>query len=115
MFGIEHYPDIVWTLVQAWDLWNEGKSSQLVDETVSDSVSMNEVLKCIKIGLLCVQERAEDRPLMSTVIQMLGSDIASLPQPKKPGFIARMDPVGTDKSSSKQTSNEITISLLDGR
>jgi len=104
--------------MQAWSLWNEEKSLQLVDESIIQSFPMNEVLKCIKISLLCVQEHPEDRPLMSSVIQMLGSDIAFLPQPKQPGFIARIFPVQTNSSPSKQglcTVNDITVSILEGR
>jgi len=101
---------------QAWSLWNEGKSSQLLDQSISHSVVIDEAVKCIKIGLLCVQEQAENRPLMKTVIQMFGSDISSLPQPKKPGFIARMEPVELiNPYSLKQTSNEVTFTSLEGR
>ncbi|MQM10617.1 hypothetical protein Taro_043509 [Colocasia esculenta] len=39
---------------------------------------MAEVLKCIKIGLICVQQRPEDRPMMASVVLILGSDTASV-------------------------------------
>ncbi|KAJ6792221.1 receptor-like serine/threonine-protein kinase SD1-8 [Iris pallida] len=105
-------------LSHAWSLWKEGKSMQLVDESMSYSFSMDEVIRCIKLGLLCVQERPEDRPLMSSVILMLGSDIASLPQPKQPGFAARRGPFETESSSSKQNSsavNDMTLTMLECR
>lgn len=38
------------------------------------------------MGLLRVQQRPEDRPSMSSVLLMLGSETASLLQPKQPGF-----------------------------
>ena len=91
---------------------------QIVDESISRSFPTNEVLKCIKIGLLCVQECPQDRPLMLSVIQMLGSDIASLPQPKQPGFVARIGPLETNPSAGNQepcTSNEMSHTLLEGR
>lgn len=102
-------------VAHAWSLWNERKFEDLVDESISQSVVLSEALKCMKIGLLCVQEHAADRPLMSTVIQMFGSDISALPEPKKPGFVARIDPHETDSSSSKQTVNDVTITSLEGR
>ncbi|RWW04468.1 hypothetical protein GW17_00032306 [Ensete ventricosum] len=43
-------------------------SLDLVDETIGDSYPKEEVLRCMKIGLLCVQERPEDRPTMLAVL-----------------------------------------------
>ncbi|RWW47392.1 hypothetical protein BHE74_00046621, partial [Ensete ventricosum] len=42
-------------------------SLDLVDEAIGDSYPKAEVLRCMKVGLLCVQERPEDRPTMSAV------------------------------------------------
>ncbi|XP_020273246.1 G-type lectin S-receptor-like serine/threonine-protein kinase SD1-1 [Asparagus officinalis] len=105
-------------VAHVWSLWNEDQSLQLVDELIIHSFTMNEVLKCIKIGLLCVQENPDDRPLMWSVIQMLGSDIASLPQPKQPGFVSRIGPVEINQSASKNkscTSNSMSLTMLEGR
>ncbi|KAJ6796555.1 receptor-like serine/threonine-protein kinase SD1-8 [Iris pallida] len=102
---------------EAWSLWTTGQCYTLVDESMSKNLSENEVLRCIKIGLFCVQEHPEDRPLMSSVIVMLGADVASLPEPKLPGFAARVGQLDLDKVSKKHdssTSNELTITL-DGR
>ncbi|URE21111.1 Serine threonine-protein kinase [Musa troglodytarum] len=77
-----------------WDtLWREGKGLELVDEAIGDSYPKAEVLRCMKVGLLCVQERPEDRPTMSAVMLMLGSDSALLPQPRQPGFVAMRGPL----------------------
>ncbi|XP_031276657.1 putative cysteine-rich receptor-like protein kinase 20 isoform X2 [Pistacia vera] len=54
-----------------WNLWNEGKSIEIVDKALGESYPADEVLRCIQIGLLCVQEQAIDRPTMSAVIFML--------------------------------------------
>ncbi|KAJ6829328.1 receptor-like serine/threonine-protein kinase SD1-8 [Iris pallida] len=103
----------------AWSLWNEDESLELVDEAMNNNFPSNDVLKCIKIGLLCVQDHPEDRPLMPSVIEMLGAsaDITSLPHPKQPGFITRMSPFELDHISNNRTSgtsNELTVTL-DGR
>ena len=37
-----------------------------------------EMLRCIHVGLLCVQEFAKDRPIISVVISMLKSEIVDL-------------------------------------
>ncbi|XP_073108449.1 receptor-like serine/threonine-protein kinase SD1-8 isoform X1 [Elaeis guineensis] len=105
-------------LAHAWSLWNEEKSLQLVDESLGYSFPANEVIKCIKVGLLCVQERPEDRPLMSSVVLMLGSDSAAIPNPRQPGFGTRRIPLEVESSSSKQDSctlNSMSVTMLQGR
>ncbi|BAT93991.1 hypothetical protein VIGAN_08055300 [Vigna angularis var. angularis] len=44
------------------------------------------MLRCIHIGLLCVQENLIDRPTMATIILMLNSYSLSLPIPAEPAF-----------------------------
>ncbi|XP_057428730.1 receptor-like serine/threonine-protein kinase SD1-8 isoform X2 [Lotus japonicus] len=106
-------------LGNAWRQWGEGSALELIDPSISDSYSTSEVLRCIHIGLLCVQERAEDRPTMSSVILMLNSEAPLIPQPRNPGFSLGKNPPETDSSSSKQEEpwsvNQVTITLLDAR
>ncbi|KAH7569072.1 hypothetical protein JRO89_XS06G0098300 [Xanthoceras sorbifolium] len=47
-------------IMQAWEKWNEGTASNLIDPTLRGG-SRNEMLKCVHIGLLCVQESVSDR------------------------------------------------------
>ena len=100
--------------MQAWSLWNEGQSLQLVDESISYSLQTNEVVKCIKLGLLCVQEHHEDRPLMSAVVLMLSDEHPSFREPKQPGFVARRVPSEASTSSSSNM-HEISISMFEPR
>ncbi|CAN6557626.1 unnamed protein product [Malus baccata var. baccata] len=59
-------------------LWNVGKGLEIIDSSYSHS----EVLRCMQIGLLCVQERAEDRATMSSVVMTLSSETAAtMPHP----------------------------------
>ena len=63
----------------------EGRSLELLDARVGDTLHLSEALRSIHVGLLCVQNCAEDRPSMSSVVLMLSSKVA-LPQPKEPGY-----------------------------
>lgn len=75
-------------------------------------------MRCIQIGLLCVQEQAEDRPTMSKVMLMLSSDTIQLPQPKYPGFSLGKRHFEIESSSKQDESmsiNEVTVTILDGR
>lgn len=79
--------------------------------------SGSEVLRCIHVGLLCVQQKPEERPNMSSVVLMLGSE-NSLPDPKQPGFFTERNMPAVDSSSENQESssiNDVTISELDAR
>ncbi|XP_077220998.1 cysteine-rich receptor-like protein kinase 7 [Tasmannia lanceolata] len=101
-------------LVYAWRLWSEGKSLELIDPLLMESCSTSEVIRCIHISLLCVQENAADRPTMSFVVLMLGSESISLPQPAKPpNFTPGRVLLLSDQSltgGSTYSFNELTIS-----
>ena len=60
---------------------------EIVDASLGETYPTNEVLRCIQIGLLCVQEHARDRPTMLTIVFMLAND-TPLPSPKQPAFIS---------------------------
>lgn len=69
------------------------------------------------MGLLCVQQRPEDRPSMASVVLMFGSESELLP-PKPPGFF--YEKATNDNSSSSSTygtcsSNELTVTLFNAR
>lgn len=117
--GVYSYSNHLNLLGHAWSLWNEGKSLELADETMNGSFDSDEVLKCIRVGLLCVQENPDDRPLMSQVLLMLATtDATTLPTPKQPGFAARRILMETDTSSSKPDCSifdSATVTILEGR
>ncbi|XP_057961618.1 cysteine-rich receptor-like protein kinase 25 [Malania oleifera] len=71
----------------AWKLWRDGVPLELLDPTLRETYSRNEVLRCIHIGLLCVQEDVAARPTMESVVLVLGSLTVTLPLPQQPAFI----------------------------
>ncbi|KAK0577955.1 hypothetical protein LWI29_006913 [Acer saccharum] len=106
-----------------WDLWREGKAMEIVDKSMyeeSSHSSVHEVLRCVQIGLLCVQEQATDRPTMSSVVFMLGND-NPLPSPKQPAFIGTIrsnkngDATWTGTTEGGSSINDVTISTFHGR
>ncbi|XP_021726292.1 G-type lectin S-receptor-like serine/threonine-protein kinase At1g11410 [Chenopodium quinoa] len=100
-----------------WELWKEGKSSEIVDPSLKDA-DIEELLICIQTGLLCVQECADDRPTMSAVVFMLNNKV-ELPSPNQPAFIHKGRQQDADPSSSSAGAysvNELSItSMIDGR
>ncbi|XP_058068562.1 cysteine-rich receptor-like protein kinase 8 [Magnolia sinica] len=69
-----------------WRLWSQGKSLELIDETLGGNYERAEVLRCIHIGLLCVQQEATAWPTMSPVLLMLDAYSVTLPAPWQPAF-----------------------------
>lgn len=53
------------------------------------STSSTEILRCIHIGLLCVQNNMGDRPTMSDVSLMLSSISMTLDAPFQPAFFTQ--------------------------
>nr|BAC80024.1 putative receptor protein kinase [Oryza sativa Japonica Group]BAD30704.1 putative receptor protein kinase [Oryza sativa Japonica Group] len=110
-------------LSHAWRLWREGNALALLDEAVAGGgggggYSRSEVLRCVQVGLLCVQERPEDRPHMAAVFMMLGNLSAVVPQPRHPGFCSDRGGGGgsTDGEwSSTCTVNDVTVTIVEGR
>uniref|UniRef100_A0A7N0V2N0 Receptor-like serine/threonine-protein kinase n=1 Tax=Kalanchoe fedtschenkoi TaxID=63787 RepID=A0A7N0V2N0_KALFE len=98
-----------------WNLWNEIRTEALIDPAISDSNAHPEILRCIHIGLLCVQELASERPSMSTILPMLNSEILDLPPPKQPAFVMIDSPAAAPRVSSIFSVNRVTVTDVHGR
>ncbi|XP_022723493.1 putative receptor-like protein kinase At4g00960 isoform X1 [Durio zibethinus] len=92
----------------AWKNWREGTALNIIDPTLRDG-SGNEMMRCIHIGLLCVQEKVADRPTMATVVLMLNSFSISLPLPSQPAFFMHSN-IESDMSSSLGYNSQMTES-----
>ncbi|PIN11078.1 Serine/threonine protein kinase [Handroanthus impetiginosus] len=62
----------------AWNLQNEGKALNLVEESIREAFSEHEALRCIQVGLLCTQHEPNHRPALPLVIKMLLGEDSSL-------------------------------------
>ncbi|GKB56913.1 kinase RLK-Pelle-DLSV family protein, partial [Tanacetum coccineum] len=71
----------------AWNTWRNGTPLDMLDPTLkTGSGSLRDTIRCIHIGLLCVQENVVDRPTMASVVLMLNSLSLTLPLPSGPAF-----------------------------
>ncbi|RDY13571.1 G-type lectin S-receptor-like serine/threonine-protein kinase SD1-1, partial [Mucuna pruriens] len=75
------------SLVHSIPLWCEERLLELIEESLGESIALAEanVLRCIQIGLLCVQDKPKDRSDMSIVVLMLNGE-KPLPRPTEPAF-----------------------------
>ncbi|XP_057460354.1 cysteine-rich receptor-like protein kinase 10 isoform X2 [Actinidia eriantha] len=108
-----------------WQHWSRGTGLEVVDPSLGGQWPRYEVLKCIHIALLCVQEAAGGRPTMSEIVLMLNSYTATSLVPSRPAFFVPTPSfrlaLGSESlqferdsksDSSRQTVNEVTISEL---
>ncbi|XP_020874186.1 receptor-like serine/threonine-protein kinase SD1-8 [Arabidopsis lyrata subsp. lyrata] len=110
-------------LTYIWRNWKEGKGLDSIDQVILDSSTFqpHQVKRCIQIGLLCVQERAEDRPTMLLVSVMFASDTMEIDPPGPPGYLVRRSHLETGSSSRKKlneeswTVAEVTYSAIEPR
>ncbi|KAG6511103.1 hypothetical protein ZIOFF_029156 [Zingiber officinale] len=70
-----------------WRNWTQGNALQAIDQNLVNQCPTQEVLRCMHIGLLCVQEDPVQRPTMANVVIMLNSHSISLPTPSAPAFV----------------------------
>ncbi|XP_021993175.1 G-type lectin S-receptor-like serine/threonine-protein kinase At4g27290 [Helianthus annuus] len=116
--GFRHENHDLNLLGHAWRLYKNGKQLELLDGAIKGSYVHSEVKRSIHVGLLCVQKYPEDRPDMTMVVLMLGSEIP-LPEPKQPGFYTeRRRPAEAESSSSNpewSSSNHLSVTHLQPR
>ena len=103
-------------------MWNENNIIALTDPALNlcnQDFNKNEIMRCIQVGLLCVQESARSRPYMPSVVSMLNSEIVDLPTPSKPAFTDRH--IGSYSGTFSQRNqgncsiNNASITAIDGR
>lgn len=111
--------DSVNLIGHVWELWRQGNSLDIVDPLLGDSYQENEATRCIHIGLLCVQEHANDRPTMAEVLSMLCNETTvSAASPSQPAYVIRK---GKNYQSSSSASvgavsvNDVTITTVHAR
>ncbi|XP_028791821.1 G-type lectin S-receptor-like serine/threonine-protein kinase At1g11300 isoform X2 [Neltuma alba] len=103
----------------AWKLWMDANITPLIDPHIYDPSFHKDILRCMHIGLLCVQELAKDRPTMASVMSMLQSENMDIPPPSQPAFILRQTMPYTTRQTYDNDEfgsiNSLTFSKFEGR
>ncbi|KAJ0045509.1 hypothetical protein Pint_04391 [Pistacia integerrima] len=107
-------------LTEAWDKWTSDRGLDLMDPVLEEAASRHILLRYVNIGLLCVQENAENRPSMSDVVSMLMNETATLSSPKQPAFAhirshadSKLSPGGGRPENCSV--NDITVTIMEAR
>ncbi|RHN51971.1 putative protein kinase RLK-Pelle-DLSV family [Medicago truncatula] len=69
-----------------WRQWMDKTPLNILDPNIKGDYSKTEVIKCIQIGLLCVQNDPEARPSILTIASYLSSHSIELRTPQQPAF-----------------------------
>lgn len=102
---------------QVWRCWREDIILSVIDPSLTTG-SRSEILRCIHIGLLCVQESAASRPTMDSVALMLNSYSYTLSTPSRPAFVSESVMPSIVSSSTEpllMSLNDVTVSELSPR
>ncbi|XP_048531461.1 G-type lectin S-receptor-like serine/threonine-protein kinase At1g11300 [Triticum urartu] len=101
--------------VYSWNMWNEEETEELPDSSIINA-SPEEVLICVHLALLCVQENPDDRPLMSSVVFVLENGSTTLTTPNRPAYFARRNVEVDELRKDIHTSmNNLTHTEIEGR
>ncbi|KAB2044174.1 hypothetical protein ES319_D01G071800v1 [Gossypium barbadense] len=105
-------------LAHAWNLWTSNREMDLIDPMLEE-VPTRLALRYVNIGLLCIQETADDRPTMSDVVSMLSNESLDIPPPKQPASVnatsMEKDMLVQQRRSEVCSVNDATFSTLDAR
>ncbi|KAK3138407.1 hypothetical protein QOZ80_5AG0368540 [Eleusine coracana subsp. coracana] len=86
-----------------WRHWRQGNVTPLLESCQANEHEQQEMLRCIHIGLLCIQDDPELRPPMGDVGLMLNSPSMALDAPTEPIF-------ATTSERPKVVAPELSIS-----
>ncbi|CAL5342497.1 unnamed protein product [Camellia sinensis] len=114
-----HLTELSLTLLGwARENWKEGSCLEFIDPSIRETCDIQEALKCIAVGLLCVQEFPRDRPTMYNAILMMSNENASIPSPKELALSTCRSSNTVSyppQTSSSYSNNEVTITMPDAR
>ncbi|GJY02520.1 G-type lectin S-receptor-like serine/threonine-protein kinase [Tanacetum coccineum] len=102
----------------AWKLWKQGDALELMDPSLASTCVVQQLLRTVHVALLCVQNRATDRPTASDMISMLLNDTILLPNPNKPPFVTQRvdsDSTSTECNTTNCSLNNMTVTIMEAR
>lgn len=100
----------------AWRLWHDNMIDKLIDASIFTPRIEMEASRYIHVGILCVQELANDRPNISTVLSMLNNEFAELPPPTWPAFTGRLvSPEVEGPQQSELSINNMSVTIFEAR
>ncbi|KAB2601056.1 cysteine-rich receptor-like protein kinase 10 [Pyrus ussuriensis x Pyrus communis] len=98
-------------LTYAWRNWKADTVSNIIDPVIATGLG-TEIMRCIHIGLLCVQENVASRPTMASIVSMLNSHSVTVSLPSRPAYYlhnSEKDTAEGTKSYEPKNSADLSI------
>uniref|UniRef100_A0A803N951 non-specific serine/threonine protein kinase n=1 Tax=Chenopodium quinoa TaxID=63459 RepID=A0A803N951_CHEQI len=83
-------------------LWNAGTISELFDPSLGNNCPRTEILRCIQVGLLCVQDDPPSRPTMESVLLILQNNSSDIQFPPRHSAVSSDTNVQSDHITGEQ-------------
>eukprot|EP00253_Pinus_taeda_P008157 PITA_08157 len=112
-------------IMQVWKSYEAGNIVGIIDGAIIETWDEKQAVRCIQVGLLCIQAEASLHPPMSTVTSMLSLDsITDIRDPIKPAFVSShvfpnvestsygFTPASTSASTSASNATNSIIELV---
>ncbi|XP_068322763.1 cysteine-rich receptor-like protein kinase 26 isoform X2 [Pyrus communis] len=100
-------------LTYAWRNWKEDTVSNITDPVLATGLG-TKIMRCIHIGLLCVQENVASRPTMASIVSMLNSHSVTLSLPSRPAYyLHNSEKDTTEGTKSYEPKNSADLSIND--
>nr|KYP75093.1 Cysteine-rich receptor-like protein kinase 25 [Cajanus cajan] len=93
-------------MTYVWRHWKNQTPLSILDPNMKENYFQTEVIRCIEIGLLCVQENPNIRPTMADVVSYLNNHSLKLSSLQEPAFYLH----GIDKKVVMQEGSSSNIS-----
>eukprot|EP00249_Psilotum_nudum_P020361 c27668_g1_i1 orf=653-3664(-) len=104
-------PEREFLLDWAWNDYEKGNLLDLADPIMPDNYDETEILRVIRVALLCAQASPSMRPTMTRVVSMLQGDVAITSMPSKPIFLVELEAqIGTHPRRRSAATNVATDS-----
>uniref|UniRef100_A0A7N1A2T7 non-specific serine/threonine protein kinase n=1 Tax=Kalanchoe fedtschenkoi TaxID=63787 RepID=A0A7N1A2T7_KALFE len=87
-------PEEVILVDWVWDRWEAGRVMEVVDKRMGEEFDEDEVVRVLKLGLMCSSNAASRRPVMRMVVRYLDGEVALpeiLAKPASFGSVADVD------------------------
>lgn len=86
--------------------------TETVDPSLKGDFPELEVLKVLKIGLLCTQASVTERPSMVSVLRMLTEEIYDIPEPNQPPFLSTGSMSGSSTRSTYSINSSTSTPMM---
>ncbi|KAL9317373.1 hypothetical protein ACSQ67_013890 [Phaseolus vulgaris] len=91
-----------------WRNWTNQTPLSILEPNMKENYFETEVIRCIEIGLLCVQENPNMRPTIAEVVSYLNDLTIELPSPQEPAFFSH----GIDQKAVMQQESSSNSSVI---